>query len=96
MRRVTDDGQVLPYDLHRTPLTVRQAAELCWGETSDPDEQRRREDVIRQWKRRGHLRSIVDIGGNPVLDDGGRPRFYGIDVLRARAKVETGYRRRRR
>ncbi|NUR09346.1 MAG: MerR family transcriptional regulator [Streptomycetaceae bacterium] len=67
---------VLPFDLHHDLITVAQAAELA-GVT---------DDVIRQWKRRGHLEPAG-------TDDDGRPMFTGIAVLRAEAKTRKGARR---
>lgn len=44
------------------------------------------EDTVRQWKRRGHLTPCG-------LDEGGRPLFVGIDVLRAEARASANARR---
>lgn len=66
----------LHYDLHADLIGVSEAATLA-GVT---------DDVIRQWKRRGHLKPAG-------ADDLGRPLFTGIAVLRAEAKTRRGARR---
>lgn len=66
----------LPYDLHTDLISVADAATLA-GVT---------DDVIRTWKRRGHLTPAG-------TDDYGRPLFTGIDVLRAEAKTRKHARR---
>lgn len=70
---MADSDAVSSVDLYVDELTTNQAADLA----------RVAPHVIRQWKRRGWLKPI----GHSAVN--GRPRYLGIDVLRAEARTRA-------
>jgi hypothetical protein len=82
------DDITLDIDLHHDLLTTRQAADLAFGPTDDPDQALRNTTRINVWRHRKHLQPVTDQQGNLVPNaDGVTPVYLGVEVLRCVAKM---------